>query len=127
MRLQLRRPPPKSLHPVSAGHSDMLAAAGTWEVVGAVSFDGRADLLVFVDRKTFWQVGVEVFEPSEREIPAHWRMATGLEDRLPDVKLLLGHPLLVSDPDLVPALIDADEEAIKKLREALERDEAGRG
>jgi hypothetical protein len=98
MRLQLRRPPPKSQHPVSAGYSDMLATAANWEVVGAISFNGRAYLLVFVDRKTCWQVGVEVFEPSEREIPAHWRMATGLEDRLPKVQLLLGHPLLVSDP-----------------------------
>jgi len=102
----------------------MLAAARDWEVVGAVTFNGRVDLLVFVERKTFWQIGVAVFEPSELEIPAHWRLATRVEDRIPGVSLLLGHPVLLSDPDLVSALIDGDEDAVAKLRAALERDEA---
>ena len=123
MRLSLQLPPPKSLHAVSLGHSEMLASAHDWEVVGAVTFNGRVDLLVFVERKTFWQIGVEVFEPSDFDVPPRWRLATRMEDRIPGVSSMLGHPLLLSNPDLVSALIDGDEDAIAKLRAALERDE----
>lgn len=123
MRFSLQNPLPKSLHFVSVGHSEMLAAARDWEVLGAVTFNGRVDLLVFVERKTFWQIAVEVFEPSEVQIPSGWRMATRVEDRIPGVSLLLGHPLLLSDVDLVSALIDGDEAAVAKLCAALERDE----
>jgi hypothetical protein len=47
------------------------APSTVWEVVGALSFNGRVDLLVFVERKTFWQVAVEIFEPS-RSFARRW-------------------------------------------------------
>jgi hypothetical protein len=103
----------------------MLAGADDWEVVGVMTFHGRVDVLVFVERNSFWQVEVEVFEPSEFEIPADWRLATRLEDRIPGVSLLVGHPLLIVNLDLIDPLIDGDEDAVAKLRAALERDEAG--
>jgi hypothetical protein len=114
----------KNLHYVSESHMEMLSSTPDWEIVGAVVFDGRVDLLVFVERNTFFQVAVEVFQPSDVQIPARWRMATGVADHLPRVSLLIGHPLIVSDPDLVAALIDMDADAMAKLRTALEHDEA---
>lgn len=127
MKLRLEQRPPKSLHPVSVRESEMLAEALDWEVLGVVTFIGRVALLVFVERKYFWQIEVEVFESSDVEIPSHWRMATRVGDRLRGVSFLLGHPFLVSDPNLVGYLIDGDENAIAKFRAALERDEIRQG
>ena len=110
------------LHPVTESHRKMLLSARDWDIVGVVVFDGRVSVLVFVNRNTFFQVAVEVFEPLDVEIPARWRMTTGVAASLPDVSLLIGHPLLASDPDIVAALIDMDENAMARLRSALDQD-----
>ena len=113
------------LHPVSADHRDTLASTADWEVVGAVVFEGRVDFLVFVQRRYFYQITDEVFERCDFKVPAHWRIVTRVDNKLEGVSLLMGHPLITSEPTLAGELVDMDPDALAKLRSALEQDQHG--
>jgi hypothetical protein len=120
LKLPLRTSAPDS-HRVMASHWRTLAEAPDWEVVGVAVFDGKVNFLVFVGSKVFYQVGRTAFDSANLEIPPGWRMVTGaeIETRLPGVTMLLAHPLIASDPELVGLLIDMDADAMAALRAAL--------
>lgn len=122
MKLKLPlRTSAQDLGRVPTSHWRTLAGTPDWEVVGVAVFDGKVSFLVFVERNVFYQVSYQVFESANLEIPTGWRMVTGpgIETQLPDVTMLLAHPLLASDPDLVGLLIDMDADAMAALRAAL--------